>query len=194
MKRILEIGVGIVLVAAIVVVVIFKVLGGTPAQTPVTSNPYPSAQDTGSSGTTVVPANSGTQTADNTISIAAADGGTIQTNNFLTDIATTKDPVNPDYYYLGYHFNEGTPDPTATDNPPYVIEYIAATQYFNIGLFQEPIGVERLVAEQYLMNKLGISQTQMCQLKYMVSVPNRVNQFYSGTDLRFSFCTDAVPL
>lgn len=121
-------------------------------------------------------------------------GGGVQTLNFTNDPSTVKDPVNPDYYYLGYHVNEGVPDPTATDNPPYVITYISTTHYFNIALLQEPIGIVREKAQQYLMAHLGITQSQMCQLDYMVSVPWRVNQIYSGKNLGFSFCPGATVL
>lgn len=121
-------------------------------------------------------------------------GGFVQTLDFINDPATAKDPINPDYYYLGYHVNEGKSDPTATDNPPYIITYISTTHYFNIALFQEPIGIVREEAQQYLMTHLGITQSQMCQLDYMVSVPWRVNQIYSGKNLGFSFCPGATAL
>ncbi len=130
-------------------------------------------------------------------SLATGSGGTsstVQTNNFITDPTTVKDPINTGYYYLGYHVSEGVPDPTATANPPYIITYISTTHYFNIALLQEPIGSVRLQAEQYLMNRLGITQAQMCQLDYMVSVPDRVNSQFSGLNLGFSFCPGATVL
>jgi hypothetical protein len=114
--------------------------------------------------------------------------------DFINDPATAKDPINPGYYYLGYHVNEGVPDPTATNNPPYIIEYISATQYFNIGLLSEPIGPVRLEAEQFLMNSLGISESQMCKLNYMISVPESVNSQFAGMNLGFSFCPGATVL
>lgn len=126
--------------------------------------------------------------------VAGASGESIQTSNFINDPATAKDPINSGYYYLGYHVNEGVPDATATDNPPYVIEYISATQYFNIALLQEPIGQVRKDAQQYLISHLGISQSQMCQLNYMVSVPWSVNQQFTGRNLGFSFCPGATHL
>jgi hypothetical protein len=119
---------------------------------------------------------------------------TMQTNDVLKDPATVQDPINPGYYYLGYHAYEGVPDATATNTPPYIIEYISATHYFNIELLQEPIGLQRREAEQYLMAHLGISQAQMCQLNYMLSVPNSVNSQYAGENLGFSFCPGATVL
>lgn len=120
--------------------------------------------------------------------------GSIQTTDFINDPAMVKDPINLGYYYLGYHMPEGIADPTATTNPPYIISYISATNYFNISLLQEPIGPVRIEAEQYLMTHLGITQNQMCRLDYMVSVPDRVNSQYSGINLGFSFCPGATVL
>ena len=129
-----------------------------------------------------------------TIPIATVGGGIVQTNNFLKNPTTVKDPINSGYYYLGYHENEGVTDSTATNNPPYIITYFNATQYFNIALLQEPIGTARENAEQFLMVDLGISQNQMCQLNYMVSVPNSVNSQYASRNLGFSFCPGATAL
>ncbi len=155
-------------------------------------------QYAGSSGDTTVttPAGSGgqqTKTGD-LLSLATTDGGTLQTKDFKNDPVTVKDPFNPGYFFIGNHFFEGISDPTATENPPYKIEYTDATQYFNIALLQEPVAATRQDAEQYLMSHLGISQSDMCRLKYMVSVPARINSFYSGRNLGFSFCPGATAL
>lgn len=128
------------------------------------------------------------------MSVATNNGGAIQTTNFMADPATVKDPINPGYYYLGYHQNEGVADPTATANPPYIIMYLSTSQYFNISLLQEPIGDTRAAVEQYLMQHLGITQSQMCELKYLVTVPDDVNSHYSGENLEFSFCPGATVL
>lgn len=128
------------------------------------------------------------------MTVTGVSGGAIQTVDFINDPTTVKDPINSSYYYLGYHVNEGVPDQTASDNPPYTITYISETQYFNVALLQEPIGIIRKEAQQYLMARLGISQDQMCQLNYTVSVPNRVNSQFSGRNLGFSFCPGATPL
>ena len=119
-----------------------------------------------------------------------------QPKDFLADPATVQDPLNKGYYYLGYHVaHEGVSDPTATPDPPYIIEYIAQTQYFNIALLKEPIKTTREEAERYLLEHLSITKDQACnQLKYMVSVPYRINQFYSSMNLGFSLCQGAVQL
>jgi hypothetical protein len=128
------------------------------------------------------------------MAVLGSNGASIQTLNFISNPATVPDPINPGYYYLGYHPQEGAPNATATSTPPYVIEYIASTEYFNIALLQEPIGNTRLAAEQYLLTNLGITESQACQLNYMVSVPTNVNSEFAGKSLEFSFCPDAITL
>lgn len=126
--------------------------------------------------------------------IMGTGGTTIPTRDFL-HAPTTGEYPTPGYFYLGYHAGSaGVVDKTATSSPPYLIGYISSTQYFNIELLSEPIGTTRLAAEQFLMNNLGISQSQMCQLNYMVSVPNSVNSQYAGKNLGFSFCPGATVL
>jgi hypothetical protein len=128
------------------------------------------------------------------ITIAGSGGSVIPTLDFI-HASTTGEYPNAGYYYLGYHSPlQGILDPTATDSPPYIIEYINATQFFNISLLQEPIGEVREKAQQYLMTQLGISQDQMCRLNYSLGVPARVNSQYAGRELGFSFCLGATKL
>jgi len=113
--------------------------------------------------------------------------------SFLNDPETVKDPQNSGYYYLGYHATrEGFPDPAATDHPPYLISYIASTQYFNVTILQEPLKAVREQAEAYLKQKTGLSNDEMCGLHYGVYVINDANSAYAGRNLGFSFCQGAV--
>jgi hypothetical protein len=128
------------------------------------------------------------------LSLTGVDGSVVRTLNFIKDPMTARDPINPGYYYLGYHVNEGVKDATATENPPYTIQYIASTQYFTVTLLQEPIEAVRRQAEQYLMTHLGVPQNDLCRLKYIVGVPWRVNQVYASRNLGFSFCPGATLL
>lgn len=185
MKKTLVISIGAVIVIGLIVLA-YQIAGpAQPATSPSVGQniELPTAPPAGQNRT-ITPGSQG----------GVLTGEAIQTLDFINDPATAKDPINPDYYYLGYHINEGGTDPTATDNPPYLITYIRTTHYFNIALLQEPIGVVREDAQQYLMAHLGITQSQMCQLDYMVSVPWRVNQIYSGKNLGFSFCLGATSL
>ncbi len=126
--------------------------------------------------------------------LAASDGGTIIVSDFLSNSDTVKDPINNGYYYLGYHPYEGVNDPTVNNNPPYSIWYEADSNFFSIALLHEPIGTTRLEMEQYLKGQLQISESDLCRLKYSVTVPVWVNQMYAGEELGFSFCPNSVPL
>lgn len=189
MNKIWIASIGVIIVIGLIMFASW--LAGSGNQAPATNSP--GTQTTGlpvaGSVTQLNPSSGGTGT-----SIASAAGDAIQTKDFMADPATVQDRINAGYYYLGYHTSVGVSDPSATENPPYVITYIAATQYFNIALLQEPIGPVREEMQQYLMDHLGIPQSQMCELKYMVSVPNRVNSQFSGRNLGFSFCPGATPL
>ncbi len=136
---------------------------------------------------------SGSQpTSHNTKMVTSSDGGTIFVKDFMHSSETTPDEFNEGFNNIGYKMP--SPTPAKIINPPYNIMYIEKTKYFNITLLQEPIGKARLEAEQYLMNQLGISQADMCRLIYQLSTPYWVNDFYSGQELRFSFCPGAVKL
>lgn len=144
---------------------------------------------------------SSTQNPDGTPSSSAGDkslilkttsGATLTVRNFINDPDTVADPQNEGYYHLGEHFPlDGSPVETY---PPFTIMYVVQTQYFNISLTSEPISKARSDAEQYLLTHLGLSEEQLCQIDYMVSVPYFINQFYTSQDLRFSFCPGSVPL
>jgi hypothetical protein len=182
MNKTLVISIGAIIVIGLIALA-FWLMGGSQSSP---NNP--------SNGQITLPISNSTGQTTNTTPSTGTSGGTIKAKDFLNDPATVKDPINPGYYYLGYHVNEGVPDSTATDSPPYIVEYISSTQYFDIALLQEPIGTTRGEAEQYLMAHLGISETQMCQLNYTVSVPDSVNSQYAGKNLGFSFCSGATIL
>lgn len=137
-------------------------------------------------------ASSTTQTGQNTLTLKTAVGKSIVVKNFLSDTKTVADPVNQGHYYLGNHFPFDSTPPTTM--PTYIIEYISPTQFFNIALIKEPIGKERMQAEQYLLSELGITKEDMCRLNYMVSVPVDVSEYYAGINLGFSFCPQSTPL
>ncbi len=123
------------------------------------------------------------------ISIKTGSGTDIQVKDFLHDPELVTDPITPGNYYLGNNFiTNGDADVA------YVVEYIEQSNFFNIVLYKEPIAQSRKQAEQYLMAHLGISQSQMCSLRYMVGVPHSVNEFYTATSLGFSFCPGSVQI
>ncbi len=176
--------------------VAYQMLGssGTPAEG---DNTLPIDTGNVSTGGTVnVPSQTSSSTSSGvaTKPLSSPDGGSVAVKDFLKDPATVKDPLNKGHYFIGPHPREGVEDATASDNPEYVIEYSDADQSFTISLMQEPLAQTRLDMEKYLMNKLGISQSDMCHLNYLVSVPTTVNTYYAGYSLGFSFCADSVAL
>lgn len=121
------------------------------------------------------------------ITLRLQNGKTVEVSNFTKDADTKADPQNPGFYLVGQ--GSGAVRDTSFD-----ITYIAQTGFFNVSLMQAPIKDVRRRAEAYLMSTLGLSEDEMCALRYSVATPAFVDESYSGTDLRFSFCTDAVPL
>jgi hypothetical protein len=198
MKRMLIIELVFIAVFAVLSVVIFLLIrmnSGTPSNTVAVST-------TNSNGfgasTSTIPGGAlmggTTGSAQPGMKVITMYNTPLEVNDFLKDPETVKSTLNPGQYSLGHHFAEDATDPKADETPPYVITYFSATTYFNVTLYQEPLGKTRETAQRYLMDHLGISQNQMCLLKYMVSVPNRVSQIYAGKDLGFSFCPGATPL
>lgn len=181
-------------ILAVVLVVSFARNTGVPQQARPTDNPFgngsqnkPATDPTGSGSTSVSPATP--------IELATSNNTNILVKDFLTSRETAKDPMNPGIYYLGNHIYQGVKEGTATNDPPYIIEYIEATDYFNIVLYKEPLGATRKLAEQYLIRQLGITESDACGLRYLLGVPNWVNPFYAKiNNLGFSFCPGATPL
>lgn len=127
---------------------------------------------------------------DMTLTLQTRDDSLV-VRNFLNDSRTIADTVNKGYYQLG-NFVDPTVDAPA--DVSYNITYIADTQYFIITLYEEPLADSRKQAEEFLLQYLGVNEQKLCQLKYMVSVPNRVSTNFAGMDLGFSFCPGAVAL
>lgn len=68
------------------------------------------------------------------------------------------------------------------------VTYISSGGNFIIGILQEPIEENRLVAERAFLSGLGISEAQACRLTVWVGVPREVSEAYSGRNLGLSFC------
>jgi len=182
--------VGLIGAGLAVALAVFLVFGGDGASPTAPGTTGPGSTPAGGGA----PINVYAPPLENTMSITAQNGGTILTKEFLRDPVTKSDPINPGHYYVGYNNLEDISGAGSSAAPPYVIEYIERTHYFNVALLQEPVATVRQEAEQYLMGRLGINQTDMCRLKYTVSVPYSVSPFYAGTSLGWSFCPGAVQL
>lgn len=130
----------------------------------------------------------------NTMPLRTFNGKTLMVRNFKADSTTIADSINKGNYFLGPHPYEGVTDPTASSNPPYVINYNDKTQSFTISLLQKPLGATRQAVEQSLLHSLNLTQDQLCQLNYTVATPTYVDGTYAGIDLGFSFCPGATQL
>ncbi len=122
---------------------------------------------------------------------------TIATKNFIRNGVTVQDPANKNSYYIAGSSGACTSSgncPKAGSNTDYNIVYNKLDGTFILGLATEPLGTARLEAEKALQTQLGITQQQMCTLKYLVITTTYVNPQYGGKNLGFSFCPGSVQL
>ena len=128
---------------------------------------------------------------DDIVTLPLSGGEKIAVENFLTLPEVSPDSYNENLYSLGNTFNSAT---QTTGDSPYLITFDAETKYFNIVLLKKPLASIRLATEAYMKQVLDISESQMCELNYMLSVPGYVDEAASSIDYRFSFCPDSVQL
>jgi hypothetical protein len=133
----------------------------------------------------------------NRIRVPLQNGSTFRVNDFLQNGETVPDTVNPGIYFLagsiGYCLGNGTcPSGYATQD--FAITYSTTSGEFDIAILNEPLAQNRQLAENFLMNRLGLKQFEMCGLVYFVSVSSSLNPRYAGQNLGFSFCPGAVAL
>lgn len=65
---------------------------------------------------------------------------------------------------------------------------------FTVGLFEEPLGANRKLAEAKLVEFLGLPEQALCKLDISVGVPDTIRGAYQGKNLGISFCPGALPL
>lgn len=185
---------GIVAILGIIVWIVGMV--STPAGQTSTSSTGASLPVAGSVPYAGTPGGSGTTTP-NQMVLSSAEGKAIITKDFIHNGETIADVMNPGSYQLagslGYCLANGT-CPGGATSTDFNISYNGTTQFFNIVLLKEPLSLSRNAAEQFLGTLLGISNDQLCSLKYFVGTPYYVNSFYSGKNLGFSFCPGATVL
>ena len=162
---------------------------------PSSEGPVPSTQPSASTGGTSGTTQVGSDSTDSTITSATpatlAVVATLGNRIIVSDF--TKDPQTITSSYIpGHYFISGGVDAYFYDSP-YSVYYVVKDESFSVDLLKEPIGGNRKLAEQELMQKLGISQIDMCRLRYFVSVQEDVNEFYAAKgNLGFSFCPGAT--
>lgn len=124
-------------------------------------------------------------------------GGSVAVKDFIHNGETVADTVNPGYFYLagsvGYCLANGQcPSGAKTDD--FIVTYNEKTQAFNVVLLTTPLKKSRAAAEVFMMDRLGINESQMCAINYWVGVPDKVDPLYSNSNLGFSFCPGATGL
>ena len=131
------------------------------------------------------------------MTVAAQDGSQVTVLDFIHNGITILDKVNDGVYMLAGNLGYCLSDPGQCQAAPadnFNVFYNSAPQSFNTVLTKEPIGQARLLMEQFLLSTLGITQSQLCSLKYRVGVTIYVNEQFAGENLGFSFCPGATPL
>ncbi len=131
-----------------------------------------------------------------TIEIEAQGSTTLPVKDFIHNGETIPDVQNEGDYYLAGSLPYCLPNikcATASSSD-FNIVYSTSDGAFNIALLSEPLGKARHEMEQFLMDRLGLSQNQLCNLNYYVGTTYWINETYDGENLGFSFCPGATPL
>ncbi len=131
------------------------------------------------------------------MSILSQAGTPVVVNDFIQNGTTLPDEANKGNYLLAGNLGYCTSNPEqcqAASSTGFSVYYNGVPQSFTIDLTAEPIGEARLHMEQFMLKTLGISQQQMCNLRYLVGVTRYVNPQYTGKNLGFSFCPGATVL
>ena len=147
-----------------------------------TTNVTPTEPTTGGQGGTSPTVPSETTT------ITTARGTTLAVNDFTKDPNVVADPSNPGNYYFAGKSTVENP------YPPFSVLYVGTDNSITIALLEEPLNQNRILAEELVLQRLGITKEKACSLRYQVSVPYWVNEFYIGKNLGFSFCPGAIAL
>ena len=123
--------------------------------------------------------------------------GALVVIDFIHNGETIADVVNPGSYVLagtlGYCLANGT-CPSGYVTSDFSVLYNEKMNFFDIVLLKEPLGTVRFKAEQFLVDRLGITEQQACSLNYSIGAPYWVNTIYSDKNLGFSFCPGATVL
>lgn len=116
--------------------------------------------------------------------VAGVGGGQVLVNDFLVG----KTPEQSTAVGTYYHLRE------IATNTPFQVIFTERDSFFQVVLTASPLGIVRKDAEAFLLSELGIDQPTACTLKYSVNTTYDQSELYSGRNLRFSFCPDAVGL
>ncbi len=170
-KRIWIVVVGILVVGIVVAILFSTVFKSVPNDNGEPGDPF--APSLGS--------NSDPLSETQNLEIALSDGSLVPVPDF-----TTNQPV--------WASKENGYQVAGTEYGAYQIIYFENGSGFLLSIFEEPIGENRLKAEEELRTTLRLSDAQLCKLSIEVAVSDDANEAYSGRNLGLSFCPGAVPL
>jgi hypothetical protein len=122
--------------------------------------------------------------------IPTVDGETVSVPDFTKDREPIAGFEGP-YYDLVY----GSGPIFGNEGYAFEIQYDEKNAEFLVVLVEEPLGESRKSAEDFLRNKLALTNADLCTLNVFVTVPFDVNEVYGQyTNLGLSFCPNSVPL
>ena len=104
----------------------------------------------------------------------------------VSDLTTNSQTFDDETYHLTGIFE--------ASNGIFSLSYYEPDDFFAVTLLSEPLDDARGQAEQAFLSRLGISETEACNLNVYVGVPITVNQYLAGENLGFSFCSDSLEL
>ncbi|TAJ15172.1 hypothetical protein EPO56_01360 [Patescibacteria group bacterium] len=123
-------------------------------------------------------------TGDSVFQVQLVDGSVLTTHDF-TMSPDTQTTLDKSLTYVLFPKDNTAP-------LEYEINYLSESKSFVVILAKEPIAETRRAAAEDLMNRLGISNQELCSLSVRVQVPRWVSDFYSDKNLGFPNCPGAV--
>lgn len=167
---------------------------GGNTQTQQTTTTYPTVDNSSIATNTGTPSSAKPAA---TMTITTMSGHTVSVKDFIHNGETVPDTVNPGNYYLagsiGYCLGDGTcPSGYKTDD--FVVTYNESAASFNIILTAEPLAKSRDEVGLFMLDRLGVTQAQLCGLRYWLGTTAGVNGVYAGKNLGFAFCPGATAL
>ena len=125
---------------------------------------------------------SGTRDPQDSLSVTLADGSVTSVPDFTKENQPAWASATNGYQVGG------------SDEGAYHIVYFPDDSGFLISLLTEPLGANRLNAEDEIRAKLQLPEAELCKLNVRVATSIHVNETYAGQNLGLSFCPGAVRL
>ncbi|MEM9336535.1 MAG: hypothetical protein AAGA35_01610 [Patescibacteria group bacterium] len=142
-------------------------------------NNDPVGEDFGVSANLTPPVTTGL----NRISVSGTQGRSVTVNN-IQKLHETVTFDGENYKFADNSLNEAG----------YEILFHAPDESFLISLESPPLKQARIAAEAELLEKLGISETDACQLTIRVATSLRVSETFGAKELGLSFCPGSIDL